>query len=129
MASPPGGGWGTLCAQRPPAGPSSFPPAPQGLGAYAVPGFGVFGTRVPCTWTAALNSHALFCVVTDLLIYECPKVDIALSQKGHIDAVAHFKTKLNYKRAAAAYSSPVSDPRGLLSTSTRRKLHSGYGTE
>lgn len=50
-------------------------------------------------------------------------MDTTLSQGGHIDAVAHFKTKLNYKRAAAVYSSPASDPRGLLSTSTHRKLH------
>lgn len=37
--------------------------------------------------------------------------------------VAHFKTKLNYKRSAAVPSSPVPDPRGLPSTSTHRKLH------
>lgn len=52
-------------------------------------------------------------------------VDTARSQQDHIDAVAHFKTKLNYKRSAAVYSSSVSDPRGLLSTSTHRKLHLG----
>lgn len=83
-------------------------------------------SQVPSTWPAALVAHFLSSVSLPSIGLRASKsVDNVRSQQGHIDALAHFKTKLNYKRSAAVYSSPVSDPRGLLSTSTHRKLHPG----
>lgn len=92
---------GTLCAERPPAQPSSPPPAPPGRSA----GFRSQEPPVPVSRAkprANMRSHALVLCTSEsgprhpLLAQGPGRGHTARNREVQKDAVAHFKTKPNY---------------------------------